>query len=58
MGRFDADLVALESRHAIIAAQLPVEPGLLSTNGIGAADLARPVPSLADYDKLLAEVSA
>lgn len=58
MGRFDADLVAVEARHAIIEAQLPVAPVLLTTNGIGAEDLARPAPSLADYDKLLAEVSA
>ena len=58
MGRFDTDLVAVEARRAIIEAQLPAEPVLLTTNGIGAEDLARPAPSLADYDQLLAQVSA
>ena len=58
MGRFDADLVAVEARRAMVVAQPSPQPVPLPTNVTGSVSLARPAPSLAGYDQLLAEVQA
>ena len=58
MGRFEADLVAVEARRAMAAAQPSTVPVPLPTNATGPAIQARPVPSLAGYDQLLTEVPA
>jgi len=58
MGRFDADLVAVEDRRAMVVAQPSPQPVPLPTNVTGSVSLARPAPSLAGYDQLLAEVQA
>ena len=58
MGRFEADLVAVEARRAMAAAQPSPIPVPLPTNITGTEALARPVPSLAGYDQLLTGVPA
>jgi transposase len=58
MGRFDADVVAVEARRSMIVAQPPTQPVPLPINITGPEVLARPAPSLAGYDQLLAGVPA
>ncbi len=52
MARFDADLVAVEARRAMLATTA-VQPVRLPPTASQAATVERPAPSLTDYDQLL-----
>jgi hypothetical protein len=52
LGSFDADLVAVEARRSMLTTLTPAAVILPPTAGPVAA-IARPMPSLADYDHLL-----
>ncbi|MFZ0158548.1 MAG: IS21 family transposase [Kineosporiaceae bacterium] len=58
VGRFDADLVAVEARTAMAAATPPAARVPVPAHAPGAASTERHVPTLAGYDQLLTEVSA
>ncbi|MFI5075444.1 MAG: IS21 family transposase, partial [Actinomycetales bacterium] len=58
VGRFDADIVAVQARTAISAGASPPPSVPLPDNAPGTAALGRPAPDLAGYDQLLTEVSA
>jgi hypothetical protein len=58
IGRFEADVVAVQARTAISAGTPPAPLVPLPANASGTAALSRPTPDLAGYDQLLTEVSA
>ena len=53
IGSFDPDLVAVETRRAMLARTTRVDPVTLPDTAPSAARLERPAPSLAGYDQLL-----
>jgi hypothetical protein len=58
LGSFDADLVAVEARSALLADTAAAVPVPLPATAPPTATTQRPAPSLAAYDHLLTEATA
>jgi hypothetical protein len=58
LGNFDADLVAVTARSAMVSAGATSPPVPVPPTASHAATTQRPMPSMADYDQLLQKETA